>query len=166
MKAIILSVLIVLISCVCYSQTIDGIDITNFRTFDYTEKYYYRSFNPDTWSDIYVMEKLEHFSLVELHPNERIIFFKFNPTGNNFYDIYNHVVDMLGEEDYNNDTIPAYLNDNGYDYDTLLTYIENGEAKICRTWLLKNDYNLDVTLYWDIIDIGVDFIRLEVKKDN
>lgn len=139
MKSLIFGLLVVC-SNISFSQFIDGIYITNFSN---TKKWIQYEDN------VYGISDLAHFDEAFLVLNSSIIFIKYEPNGDDFYNIYSYVVNVLGKEKFNLDYIPMNLASSDHDYNALLEYIKKGTATIYRVWIIS-DYNLKVSLSWDI----------------
>lgn len=156
-----------LIGSVCFSQVIDGIDITDLNN---TNGWVF--FETGEEGDLYMYgNPLQFFDEAGLLVNNSILFHKYNPTGMNYYDIYNHLVSQLGEEDSEDDYIPSHLISLGWqnDYSTLSTYINLQEARVRRYWfeILKNENSdLCCALNWEYdylnkdVTIAVSFFYL------
>ena len=155
MKTLMFSLLIILSTNISISQTIDGIDITNLSDvngwFEFEE-------------DAYITGNLTHFDEAYLLPNEHMFFMKYEPTGKYFYDIFNYLVDILGEKITFDDNIPLNLKSSEYDYTALEECIQTGEASIKRIWRI-NEYGLNVYLSWDIENLYSNTIIIIVSKE-
>lgn len=119
------------------SYSIDGIDITDYSN-DYGWEYHSTSDGVEYyWKEIYD----GYFDDVILGLNTAIAFTKYEPTENDFSDIYNLFLKQFGKEDLNDDYINEGLKVPEFDDDfsLLFKYIERQEAWVERIWILKEN---------------------------
>ena len=149
MKTFIYSILIILFSSTCYTQTIDGIDITNLSDTSGWEYY-----DTEEGGGCCKYKKLDgYFDVAGLDLDTSLSFYKWNPSGTDFCNIYYHFVSIFGKEDKDYDNILERFRKHLLDEDCneLSKHIQNADASIWRQWnILENDNGeLVCALIWN-----------------